>query len=518
MNHLAEDAAVGGCNAFDGCIGTVDIPFFVHGDISVGIAVTGRDLTVLLQLFDPLCGSNETSLAVGSGIDIDAAGLRQCQPGTLVGCHLGVCHLGDMAADGIVGQSRGLLVLADDLSVRNKAQLDQGLESVADSKGKTVSVVQKVGDSLLDHGVAESGRKELGAAVRFVARGESARKHDDLGPGNGIRKGLGGIADILRAEIGKDAGNGPGTRCPEGRGSIIFAVCSGEDRNENSGLGNLVCADCHSSALVYGGFDRCRIFFGSGGEDLLERLLPGRDHIGDRNTLAVIGEDRVFSACHCSDDAPVKAFNISKGRQIIRRHLGQHIAHGIAEQILHAQFFDKCHAVAIAEGHLGGCGQNAVAVKGISRLNLSLPHEGSDHVVHMHDVVVYRNIELILLDAELDENIACSLEFGCHDVLRLSDIDREGDQCGRDIDVDPFLAEGAGHGILAADTGKTETDLGVIGAEQGGQGLAPPGGFLGHAPEILLESEVEVSVIAALCHDLGHGLSDRVNRAVVRTP
>ena len=46
-----------------------------------------------------------------------------------------------MASDGVVGQCRRILLLSADLTVRNKSQLDQCLESVTDTKCKTVSLI-----------------------------------------------------------------------------------------------------------------------------------------------------------------------------------------------------------------------------------------------------------------------------------------------------------------------------------------------------------------------------------------
>ena len=64
--HLAENPAVGRRNALDGGEGAVHVPLLVHGDIALGIRIAGRNLPVLLQLFDPLGSRGEAALSVGS--------------------------------------------------------------------------------------------------------------------------------------------------------------------------------------------------------------------------------------------------------------------------------------------------------------------------------------------------------------------------------------------------------------------------------------------------------------------
>ena len=46
-----------------------------------------------------------------------------------------------MTSDGVIGQCRRILFLSADLAVWNKSQLDQRLESVTDTKCKTISLI-----------------------------------------------------------------------------------------------------------------------------------------------------------------------------------------------------------------------------------------------------------------------------------------------------------------------------------------------------------------------------------------
>ena len=88
------------------------------------IAVLRSYLTILKQLLQPLLAGNETSLAVGSRVAVNAAKLRQLQPGRLIARYLHVVHTGNMASDRVEGQRRSICLLRNDGSVRYQTQLD----------------------------------------------------------------------------------------------------------------------------------------------------------------------------------------------------------------------------------------------------------------------------------------------------------------------------------------------------------------------------------------------------------
>ena len=161
MCHLTKDTAVRAGDTLDSAVGTVDIPVLVVGQVSVDIAVAGCNLAVCHQLVDPLFRCYETSLSVGCRVGVNTAKLGACQPWGFVGHNLRVNHLGNMASDSVEGQSRGILRLSENLTVRNESQFDQCLESVADTKGKSVSLIQQFGNSLFDLRIPECGCKEF---------------------------------------------------------------------------------------------------------------------------------------------------------------------------------------------------------------------------------------------------------------------------------------------------------------------------------------------------------------------
>ena len=100
-----------------------------------------------------------------------------------------------MAVDGIVGQCRGILCLRLNLSVGNKSQFDQRLESVTDTKCQSIALREKL-VHCLGH-LPEGGGKELCGALRLISCGEAAREHDNLGLVDGLHKLVNGISDIF---------------------------------------------------------------------------------------------------------------------------------------------------------------------------------------------------------------------------------------------------------------------------------------------------------------------------------
>ena len=179
--------------------------------------------------------------------------------------------------------------------------------------------------------------------------------------------------------------------------------------------------------------------------------------------LILEGEDSLILSGHSTNNAHVEAFRIGNSFEVIGRHLNKQVAHGISVQVFQAELLDEGDSETVAESHLGSSGQNAVAVKCISGADLSFAHQGSDKIIHVHDIVVNRDVKFIFFDPELDKDISLSLELGSDDLLCLCDIDRERNKRRRNIDIEAFLTEGSGHGVLAADTGQTIADLGVIG-------------------------------------------------------
>ena len=104
-----------------------------------------------------------------SRITVYTAKLCFLKPWRLVADNLGVNHLGYVASDGVVGQCRRILFLSADLTVRYQSQFDQCLESVADTKSKTVTLIEELHNCLLDLLVLERGSKEFRGSIRLIS-------------------------------------------------------------------------------------------------------------------------------------------------------------------------------------------------------------------------------------------------------------------------------------------------------------------------------------------------------------
>ena len=141
MCHLTENTSIRACDTLNVIGRSVDIGFFGLIQLSVWIYILGSYLTVCKKLGKPFIVCYEASLTVGSRVAVYTAKSRFLQPWRLVAYNLCVNHLRNMTSDGVIGQCRRILFLSADLTVWNKSQLDQRLESVTDTKCKTISLI-----------------------------------------------------------------------------------------------------------------------------------------------------------------------------------------------------------------------------------------------------------------------------------------------------------------------------------------------------------------------------------------
>ena len=85
-----------------------------------------------------------------------------------------------MTSDCVERQSRSILLLSGDRTIRNKSELDQRLEAVADTERQSVTLIQQLLYCLLQLRIPKCRCKEFCRAIRLIACGKSAREHDDL--------------------------------------------------------------------------------------------------------------------------------------------------------------------------------------------------------------------------------------------------------------------------------------------------------------------------------------------------
>ena len=134
MAHLAQDAAVGARDALDGECGAVGVDGKIHAGLAVLAHVLRGDLAVGDQLSEHLVIGDKAALAVadGDGVGVVQAALRQ--PRGQVGRDAGAHQTALVATDGVERQRGRIGRGVDDVAVGHQAELDQGLEAVADAQ------------------------------------------------------------------------------------------------------------------------------------------------------------------------------------------------------------------------------------------------------------------------------------------------------------------------------------------------------------------------------------------------
>ena len=184
-------------------------------------------------------------------------------------------------------------------------------------------------------------------------------------------------------------------------------------------------------------------------EDFLQGGLPGLNSLFDGNLRLAVGKHAVVRDF---PDIPDEVGNlqvpgcIHDNRQILRSDFADEGTGLGSEHMLGGEIRrDLCPKV-IAHGHEDhGLGQT-VDVLDIGGLDDLLHDELIDHVVELHDLVVFRKLIRIACDPETHDVVAGCLELGRDDVRILGRVDREGNQGRRHI----HIIEGTGRGILAA--------------------------------------------------------------------
>ena len=169
MTHLTENTSVRRGDALDAPHRTVRVHRDLHGRKTVLIHILGRDLVVFSQLLQHFLRRDKASFAVRHRDRVDVSGLGKREPRALGGGNTGLNHLGNVAADRVVGQGRLIRAQRADLTVGYQAKLDQCLEAVADTKDKPIALIQKLHRGFRDRVVGEDGRDELTGTFRLIS-------------------------------------------------------------------------------------------------------------------------------------------------------------------------------------------------------------------------------------------------------------------------------------------------------------------------------------------------------------
>lgn len=85
-----------------------------------------------------------------------------------------------MSSDIVRGEGRGLGLGIADLTVRDEAGFDEGLEAVANAENETVTFRDEFHHRVADDGVTQDGGDEFAGAIGFVTGAEAAWDEQDL--------------------------------------------------------------------------------------------------------------------------------------------------------------------------------------------------------------------------------------------------------------------------------------------------------------------------------------------------
>ena len=139
--HLAEDAAAGAGDAFDGEGALVGVEGFSHGGSAIELSVLGGDLAVGDEGVEGFLIGEEAAFAVGDGNGVEVANLTLRKPrGVGVG-DAGSDVGGDVTCDGVVGESH---ILAEE------SGFDEGLEAIADTEDEALATLVEVRNRICD--------------------------------------------------------------------------------------------------------------------------------------------------------------------------------------------------------------------------------------------------------------------------------------------------------------------------------------------------------------------------------
>ena len=137
-----------------------------------------------------------------------------------------------MTANGVERQRRGLGTRLGDGAARDKAQLDERLEAVADTQDEAAALIEQCVDASGERWVTQEGRHELRGAVRFVTAGETARQVQHLRAVQGGCHALDGLGNVFRRAVAHNEDFWLDTGALQRLRGVVFGVGAREDRNE----------------------------------------------------------------------------------------------------------------------------------------------------------------------------------------------------------------------------------------------------------------------------------------------
>ena len=455
MAHLSEYAAVRRGDALYGADGSVGIIADIHGGISLQVCVLGGDLSVFRKPADQLLGGQETALSMGDGNVIYLTRLCVDEPGGLVGGDPGADDLGLVSGNGIEGKGGTILIRIHDLAIGNQPQLDQCLETVADTAHEAVPLGKELHDSLPDPLVAEEGGNELGGTVRLISSGETSGDKDDLAVSDLLCHCIHGFPDILCREIPDHHDLRIKSCVGNCLCTVIFAVGSRECRDQDlrcgmlyEGLRPLLCLI--DEGLFLGALSRRSFRAHVAAEDLLQTVLVILQKSVKGKALSVIAD---LSALIGGAQIPYLKAAFLYGVAVIDEICGLRLvclhnegAIGIAEDVLHGQTLRKAEADHVSEAllHNGLCGASHAG--GVNGKELSVADRLVDRPVKGLQGADLRQTVFQILRSQPENSASGVLELRRDDIPCLFRGDGKGNKGGRYIQ----LFKASAHTVLSA--------------------------------------------------------------------
>ena len=201
-----------------------------------------------------------------------------------------------MTSDLVVCQRRAVLSAIHDFSFRYKTQLDECLESVADTQHQTVSVFHQVCNSIFDPRVSEYSCNEFSRSVRLVSTGKTSRDHDDLAFSDLAFQFQDRIFQLRGRQVADDMDIRFSTSLFKGSCGVHLAVGTRECRNHDF-------RPCHPD-LRTAGVALCIVkFFNLGSICFFSEVCrPYRENTFQR--LLPLSDDHIQIVCFSVDDQP----------------------------------------------------------------------------------------------------------------------------------------------------------------------------------------------------------------------
>ena len=185
----------------------------------------------------------------------------------------------------------------------------------------------------------------------------------------------------------------------------------------------------------------------------------------------------------------------------------------VCEILRKRQLAVKGHAEAVAECHLCNRHSDSAVIDSLHGNDMALPDFFIEEISMSLEYVEERHAFSILRLAEENQRVPFLLQFLADSFRSFARSDSEGYECRRNVEV----IEGTAHGVLAADSAKTKSHLGMECAQESGSRLAPAV-LVRQFFEIFLQREVCLSPVSTHGYKACDGKEDCIDSTMERAP